>query len=147
MSFFSSSITLKLLSAEEPRFPPPFHWSYLADKRSRLNKEIIEEGYRFIHGNVIIFLHRYLDLPPSGQEVANGPQPNLRAVLPVYESLVPFDSENKWIVTATVDILNANDQEHIQKGIEELLSVKEAFHGYFDFPLLDRRMLDTRLRS
>lgn len=95
---------------------------------------------------MIIFLHRYLDLPPSVQDATNG-QPNLSAVLPDYESLVPFDSENKWIVTATVDILNASDQEHIQKGIEELVALKEAFDGYFDFPLLDRRMLDTRLRS
>jgi mediator of RNA polymerase II transcription subunit 18 len=111
-----------------------------------LNKEIIEEGYRFIQGNVIILLHRYLDIPSGLQVTANGPQANFGTVLPSYDSLVPFDSENKWIVTARVDVLNANDQEYVQKGIDELLSVKEAFEGLFDFKVLERRMLDTRVR-
>ena len=43
-------------------------------------------------------------------------------------------------------MLNGNDQEHVQKGIDELLSIKDVFEGYFDFPLLERRMLDTRVR-
>lgn len=113
---------------------------------SRLNNEIIEEGYRFIHGSVVIFLHRYLDVQTKLKETANGPEPKFSSALPGYESLVPFDSENKWIVTAKVDVLNGNDQEHVQKGIEELLEIKDVFEGYFDFPLLERRMLDTRVR-
>ena len=96
---------------------------------------------------MIIFLHRYLDIPSGLHETANSPQPNFSTVLPSYESLVPFDSENKWIITARVDVLNANDQDHVQKGIDELLSIKEAFEGCFDFPLLERRMLDTRVRQ
>jgi mediator of RNA polymerase II transcription subunit 18 len=67
--------------------------------------------------------------------------------LPSYDSLLPFDSENKWVLTARVGVLNANDQEYVQKGIDELLAFKEAFEGYFDFPVLERRMLDTRVRT
>jgi len=112
----------------------------------KLNKEIIEEGYRFIHGNVTIFLHRYLDSPSTLQEQANSPQPNFSTVLPAYESLVPFDSENKWIVKAKVDVLNANDQDHVKRGINELMAIKEAFEGHFDFQIVDRRSMDTRVR-
>lgn len=112
----------------------------------RFNNELIEEGYRFIHGNVVIFLHRYLDIQTNLKGTANGPAPDFSSSLPAYESLVPFDSENKWIVTARVDVLNGNDQEHVQKGIEELLEIRDIFEGYFDFPLLERRMLDTRVR-
>jgi mediator of RNA polymerase II transcription subunit 18, fungi type len=122
------------------------HSIKVADHVVRLNNEIIEEGYRFVSGNVIIFLHRYLDVQTSVKETANDPQPDFSSVLPTYESLVPFDSENKWIVTARVDVLNGNDQEHVQKGIDELLSIKDGFEGYFDFPILERRMLDTRVR-
>lgn len=96
---------------------------------------------------MIILLHRYLDAPSGLQEMANSPQLSFSTALPSYESLVPFDSENKWIITARVDVFNANDQEHVQKGIDELLSIKEAFEGCFDFPLLERRMLDTRVRQ
>jgi len=113
---------------------------------SRLNKEIIEEGYQFSHGNVIILLHRYLDTPSTLQQAVNCQQPNFSTALPAYESLIPFDSENKWIVKARVDVLNPNDQEPVQKGIDELMSFKEAFEGYFDFSVLERRMLDTRVR-
>ena len=74
------------------------------------------------------------------------PQPNFSTVLPSYDSLLPFDSENKWIVKARVDVQNANDQELVQKGIDELLAFREAFEGYFEFPVLERRMLDTRVR-
>ncbi|KAG0652276.1 hypothetical protein D0Z07_0959 [Hyphodiscus hymeniophilus] len=110
----------------------------------KLNKEIIEEGFRFIHGNVIIHIHRYFDTPSTVQEVVKA---TFSTALPSYESLIPFDSENKWIVKAQVDVLNANDQDHVQKGIDELLSVRDAFDGYFDFPVLERRMLDTRVRT
>ena len=76
-----------------------------------------------------MFLHRYLDTPSGLQETANSPQASFSTALPAYESLVPFDSENKWIITAKVDIFNANHQEHVQKGIDELLLIKDAFEG------------------
>jgi mediator of RNA polymerase II transcription subunit 18 len=123
-----------------------FYQAQMANQQSSLNNEIIEEGYRFVQGNVIIFLHRYLDVRTNLKETANGPEPDFSSALPAYESLVPFDSENKWMVTARVDVSNGNDQEHVQKGIDELLSIKDVFEGYFDFPLLERRMLDTRVR-
>jgi hypothetical protein len=34
----------------------------------------------------------------------------------------------------------------VQKGIDELLAFRDAFEGYFEFPVLERRMLDTRVR-
>ena len=85
-------------------------------------------------------------MPSPLQEAVNGSLPNPSTALPTYESLKPFDSENKWIVKARVDVLNANDQGHVQKGIDELILVKDAFEGYLDFTVLERRMLDTRVR-
>jgi mediator of RNA polymerase II transcription subunit 18, fungi type len=66
--------------------------------------------------------------------------------LPAYESLVPFDSENKWILMANVGVLNGNDPDQMQRGTEELVTIKTEFEGCFDFQALDRHIFDTRVK-
>ena len=66
--------------------------------------------------------------------------------LPSFDALVPFDSDNKWILTAHVLVLDGNNPEQMKKGIDELTAVKSDFEGCFDLDKLDRHIFDTRVR-
>jgi mediator of RNA polymerase II transcription subunit 18 len=119
----------------------------LAINTCRFIREIIQEGYRFVHGNVVLDLTRYLQIPFDLQERENKIQPKISSQLPTFESLTPFDSENKWVLMARVEVMNGNDPEQMQIGIDELVAVKTEFDGCFDFQLIDRQTLDTRAKG
>lgn len=110
--------------------------------RFRCTKEIIQECHRFVLGNVVFDFSRYLQLPPSETESTSG----IRSRLPAYESLIPFDTEKKWVLMASVLVFNGNNPDHMQKGIDELMTVKTDFEGCFDFQALDRHTFDTRVK-
>jgi len=95
---------------------------------------------------VVIYLTRFLKIPSHLQELDEG-KPKVNSSLPPYEVLEPFDVENKWIMMAKVDILNGNDQEQMQKGIEELTTIKKEFEGCFDLKVNDRLIFDTRVKA
>lgn len=107
---------------------------------------MLQEGHRFIYGNVVIYLCRYLDIPNNLQENGDNSPATINVALPPYESLLPFDSEDKWIITARVDVLNANDPDQVKRGTDELISIKEAFEGCFEFQTMERMVFDTRVR-
>jgi len=109
---------------------------------SRLNQEMVQESHRFVLGNVVFDFSRYLQLPPSETE----PVSSIRSRLPAYDSLVPVDSENKWVLTASVLVFNVSNPDHMQKGIDELMTVKTDFEGCFDFQALERLVFDTRVK-
>ncbi len=108
----------------------------------RFAREIIQECHRFVLGNVVFDFSRYLQLPPSELE----PVSSIRSRLPAYDSLTPFDTENKWVLMASVVVFNGNNPDHMQKGIDELMTVKTDFEGCFDFQALDRHVFDTRVK-
>lgn len=70
----------------------------------------------------------------------------IRSRLPPYESLIPFDAEGKWIFIASAAVFNGNSPEYMQKGIDELMTVKEDFEGCFDLQAMDRHTFDTRVK-
>jgi len=120
--------------------------SLLQSMEHRFSREIIEECHRFILGDVVFCLSRYLYVPPDGQQKDSGTPPKIRDRLPAFEMLVPFDGENKWILTAKVEVQNGNDPEQMQKGIDELMTIKTEFEGCFDFQPVDRHTFDTRVK-
>jgi mediator of RNA polymerase II transcription subunit 18 len=103
---------------------------------------MIQECHRFVLGNVVFDFSRYLQLPPSETE----PVSSIRSKLPAYNSLIPVDSESKWVLTASVLVFNGSNPDHMQKGINELMTVKTDFEGCFDFHPLDRLVFDTRVK-
>jgi mediator of RNA polymerase II transcription subunit 18 len=109
--------------------------------------ETVEEGYKFVHGNVEIYLTRYLPLPPEFQDMEYEGKPKVNRTLPPFESLPQFDSENKWIMTASLTVLSANDLEFMKLGTDELMEVKTDFEGCFDFQSRDRHIFDTRVKA
>lgn len=74
-------------------------------------------------------------------------KPTVNKTIPAFETLSPFDSENKWIMTASLQVLAANDLEHMQKGTDELMKIKTDFEGCFDLQFKDRHIFDTRVKA
>jgi mediator of RNA polymerase II transcription subunit 18 len=74
-------------------------------------------------------------------------KPTVNKSLPPFESLTPFDAENKWIMTASLQVLAANDLDYMQKGTEALMKIKTDFEGCFDFQIRDRHIFDTRVKA
>jgi mediator of RNA polymerase II transcription subunit 18 len=109
-------------------------------------RENIQECYRLILGNIVFCLGRYLQFPRGEQDVGDNGQPTPNRRLPAFECLAPFDADNKWIITARVEVLNGNDPEQMQKGIDELMAIKSDFEGVFDFQVIDRHTFDTRVK-
>lgn len=99
---------------------------------------MVQECHRFINGNVIFELSRYLQLP-NARASFNDP-------LPAFEELSPFDSENKWILTISVRVVNGKDVDQVQQGITELMAVKTEFEGCCHFHVVPRLTLDTRTK-
>jgi mediator of RNA polymerase II transcription subunit 18 len=108
----------------------------------RFLREFIQESHRFIFGNVIFELSRYLQLPPK-----EGESPSvIRKQLPPFKSLTPFDVEDKWVLTASAMVTDGKDLSQVKKGVEELEAVKSDFEGCFDLQVLDRHIFDTRVK-
>jgi Med18 protein len=67
-------------------------------------------------------------------------------MLPPFEEYLPFDAENKWVITASVEILDGTPVL-LQKGLEQLIQVKQELAKIIDFVVIPRRQLDTRVSS
>ncbi|TAQ86926.1 hypothetical protein B7494_g4760 [Chlorociboria aeruginascens] len=135
----SRGVNSRLAVTIENEFALPKVLNYMGFKFSR---EIIEDSYRFVRGDITFYLSRYLQLPETVQNIP----PKITTNLPPFESLISFDSEEKWILTARVEVMNGSDPVHMKKGIDELLNVKSELEGCFDLQVVDRHIFDTRVR-
>ncbi|KAI9708021.1 MAG: Mediator of RNA polymerase II transcription subunit 18 [Bogoriella megaspora] len=103
--------------------------------------EYIIEGSRFIHGNVILLLHKVL----------RHPQPPATTVDPTIplESLAPYqplDESGVYLLEASVRIEDASKPEVVTQGQNELLSFKETMKGSVEMKTVTRLAMDTRAR-
>lgn len=119
----------------------------LINYTDRFTGEIIQQGYIFTRGHVIFCLCRYLQIPEVLREkdAFNNLTPNV--FLPPFDGLMPFDSENKWILTARVVVANGKDLETMDQALADLATVKTELEGCFDFQAVDRHTFDTRVRT
>lgn len=92
----------------------------------------------------MFYLSRYLEFPQESPESQDATSP--MGVLPPFESLEPYDAEDKWVLTASVEVQNGNDQAQIKDAIGQLMHVKAEFEGCFDFKVIERTRFDTRVR-
>ncbi|CZT10642.1 uncharacterized protein RAG0_15064 [Rhynchosporium agropyri] len=104
--------------------------------------EVIQESNRFVHGDVVFDLTRYLQFPAE----ENAGAPTIRNGLPAFDKLTPFDSENKWILTASAIVTKGDDPDQMKKGTDQLVAIKGDFEGCFEFQVLDRHIFDTRVK-
>jgi hypothetical protein len=67
--------------------------------------------------------------------------------MPTIDDLQPFDGENKWTMTALVQVSDGNQPILMQRATEQLAQVKQEFTGILHFDMLPRQQLDTRVLS
>ncbi|QSZ31587.1 hypothetical protein DSL72_001154 [Monilinia vaccinii-corymbosi] len=112
----------------------------------RFMREVIQECHRAVHKNTVFTLSRYLEIPPEFQEVDDNSRPKVNDRLPPFELLEPFDAEDKWILTASVEVQNGNDPDHMKSAMAELSGAQEDFRGCFALKAADRHTFDTKVK-
>jgi len=84
-------------------------------------------------------------LPVSSQLQQRDEQGNaqVNTVVPPYEVLQPYDPENKWVMTAKVEV---EDKKLVQQAKDELVALQRELIGCFNLKFVDRFAFDTRVR-
>ncbi|MCJ1249971.1 Mediator of RNA polymerase II transcription subunit 18 [Trapelia coarctata] len=109
--------------------------------------EYVLQGHRFVHGNLILLLHRPLIVPPiSTADQTNTPAPHPVHPLPPLETLRPLDLSGGFILQASVRVQDGNRPETMKAATNELVKFKEVMKGVVDMEVGDRLALDTRMR-
>ncbi|KAF3936667.1 hypothetical protein ABW19_dt0209596 [Dactylella cylindrospora] len=98
-----------------------------------LISEYVVSGSYFVHHNAHITLTRII-LPP---------QPLMPFPL---GSCQPIDPADSYILQASIKVHNANEQDTMARGVEELKTLKSELKGVVDLEVGDRLSLDTRVR-
>jgi hypothetical protein len=105
--------------------------------------ESLREIYNFYRDNVTFTLSRELQ-----RKQQNGVMETDGSVLQASSDIrdyIPFDGENKWVLKASVEVTDEKEGPLVQRGIEELLKVQSDLAGLYEFSILDRAVLDTRV--
>lgn len=110
------------------------------------SREQIREAYYAYRDNVIFRLSRDLQRPRQLEaEAASGDTNATPRPLPPFDELQPFDGENKWTLTTSVEISDGNQPLLMQRGLDLLAQVKHDLGSVFEFTMTPRRLLDTRV--
>jgi mediator of RNA polymerase II transcription subunit 18 len=99
------------------------------------------DGWRFVHGNVVIFLHRILH-QPGLRDVQKAPQ----ATLATWSDLKLFDPSGAFMLNAMVRIEDFEDAALLDAAVDELKQFQAQMKGCVNMDLPDRLMLDTRVK-
>lgn len=103
-------------------------------------------GHRFTRNSTSILLYRPLIPSPSptsddiGSSIYNGTD-----AISLSKSRL-LDPSGSYIVQAAVRVQDGSKVETMQKGVNELLGLKETLRGVVDMEMGDRLALDTRVR-
>jgi mediator of RNA polymerase II transcription subunit 18 len=103
--------------------------------------EYYVEGYRFVHGNVIIFLHRILH-EPGARSIQKAP----KVTLPTWSALQLLDPSGAYILNATVQIEDFNNAAVLEAGVNELKRFQTQMKGCVNLFLPDRLSQDPRVK-
>jgi hypothetical protein len=112
------------------------------------SSEHIREVYYAYRESVTFCLSR--DLRPPKQingAPASGSSHVTQVNLPAFKEFEPFDAENKWALTISVQVSDGNQPALMQRGLDQLAQVKLDLAGIIEFIMTPRRQLDTRVQS
>ncbi|KAF9738759.1 hypothetical protein PMIN06_008963 [Paraphaeosphaeria minitans] len=118
----------------------PHAWM-LATGPHQFVSEYYVEGHRFVHGNVVIFLHRILH-EPGVRSLETAPKVDP----PAFDALKPFDPSGAYIIEAKVRVQDYNNQAVLEDGVNELKGFQKQMKGCVELDIPDRLSLDTRVR-
>ncbi|KAF2625611.1 hypothetical protein BU25DRAFT_345612 [Macroventuria anomochaeta] len=108
---------------------------------NRFVTEYYIEGHRFVHGNVVIFLHRILH-EPGVRNLQTEPKVNP----PAFEALQLLDQSGTYILEAKVRVQDFKDASVLESGVNELKGFQISMRGCVELSLPDRLTMDTRVK-
>ncbi|CAG5182151.1 uncharacterized protein ALTATR162_LOCUS10017 [Alternaria atra] len=117
------------------------HAFMIASGPNQFVTEFYVEGYRFVHGNVVIFLYRILH-EPGVRNVQKAP----KATLPTWKGLKLLDPSGVYTLQATVRIEDFNNAAVLETGVTELKRFQTQMKGCVNLALPDRLALDPRVK-
>lgn len=117
------------------------HAQMVAAGPNRFVTEYYVEGQRFVHGNVIIFLHRVLH-EPGVRNLQDSPKTHL----PPFASLQLLDQSGAYILEAKVRVQDLREPSVLETGVNELKAFQSQMKGCVELSLPDRLSLDTRVK-
>ncbi|KAF1960145.1 hypothetical protein CC80DRAFT_286787 [Byssothecium circinans] len=118
----------------------PHAWMVASGPHQFVSEYYIE-GHRFVHGNVIVFLHRILH-EPGVRSLETAP----KVELPAFTALQPLDPSGAYILEAKVRVQEFNNTVVLDGGVRELLGFQEQMKGCVELALPDRLSLDPRVK-
>ncbi|KAH9881355.1 hypothetical protein IAQ61_000079 [Plenodomus lingam] len=117
------------------------HAYMVASGPNQFITEYYVEGHRFVHRNVVIYLHRVLH-EPGVRNVQDAP----KVTLPSYAALRLLDPSGAYIVEAKVRIQDFNNSAVLESGVNELKKFQAQMKGCVELFLPDRLTLDPRVK-
>jgi mediator of RNA polymerase II transcription subunit 18 len=99
------------------------------------------EGHRFVHGNVVVSLHRILH-EPGVRNLQTAPKVDP----PAFANLELLDQSGTYILEAQVRVQDFNNATVLEAGVNELKRFQTQMKGCVELALPDRLALDTRVK-
>lgn len=108
---------------------------------SSLTSDQIEHAYLFFRDDIEICLRRLLHPVPLGQKDPATPS----NPLPPWDSIANVDELDQWMLEVKLHVLQDNKPDEVRKAQEELVAMKTELEGVFQFEVIERQFLDTRV--
>jgi mediator of RNA polymerase II transcription subunit 18 len=106
----------------------------------RYLSEYIVDGHRFVHNNVVLYLHRVLQLPSQHDTTS------INTPLPPSSTLVPLDPSGGYLLQAMVRLSDGTNPKIVNLGLEALDAFRLRMKGVIDMRMPERLALDTRVK-
>ncbi|RVX73174.1 hypothetical protein B0A52_02301 [Exophiala mesophila] len=100
-------------------------------------------GSKFYDHDTTLHVHKILTLPPVSASAAI----TERSYLSNVSELKELDGSGSYLVQASIDVIDGNNQELKDRATRQLLNLQESLKAAFDLTPADRLALDTRLPS
>ncbi|KAI8934016.1 hypothetical protein NX059_008784 [Plenodomus lindquistii] len=117
------------------------HAYMLAAGPNQFITEYYVEGHRFVHGNVVIYLHRVLH-EPGVRSVQDAP----KVTLPSYAGLSLLDPSGVYVLEAKVRVQDFHNSSVLESGVSELKKFQTQMKGCVELFVPDRLTLDPRVK-
>ena len=109
---------------------------------SSLTSDQVEHAYQFFRDDLEICLSRLLLPVPQGQDEPYAGPSN---PLPSWETITNVDELQQWMLVVKLHVLQDNKPDEVRKAQEQLAALKSELEGVFQFEVIERQFLDTRV--
>lgn len=101
----------------------------------------VVEGHKFYEHDTTLFLHRVMRVPDAGSldDAMNC------SFLDTPDALHPLDGHGGYVLQASIDALDGNNQEVKDRATSQLLAIKETLKTAVNLTPGDRLALDTKI--